>query len=764
MKKLLRFLALIMVLMMTFCTTHLSVAADDGYVTLNVTKSEIDGSGTSAIQNALNTARDNATESMPYKITVDSGSYNLTNALYIYSNTYLILDGVTLVRSSELKNNILRTGSVPEDTKLCGDGYTVYKNITVDGGEKGAVFDADNTETNTVVKMGHASNILLKNITVQNIKNGHLAEFAGIDGLTVQDCSFYNQILEQEVYKSKAMYEAVQLDILDESEHFSGFRSEDLPLKNVTFSNCSFSNSPRGIGSHTSILNQPFDNIVITGCTFTDMGSAAIQALNWVNSEISGNVIKNSPRGIAVSNVLHNGSCTMKASELAAEGDTVNHTNNDSFTEQTQKQNIVIKNNDIESGFLDDEYNTGYVKSGISVSGYTVTSGLIPNGNYYVNGVAISSNTIKTTRYGIKIDDARNITCSSNKITYTEKGETDGYGIYFGAKSSGCSASSNTISNAKIHGIFVSNSAAGNITSNTVTNAGDSGIYIYNSSSAGSVGSNKITNGAYGVRLSTSSKTSSVNSNTITNASKTAVYLYNKCQTGSVSSNTIKNGGYAIKLSTNSKATKISSNNITGTTGIIYVPSDCSATVSSNIALTKPSQTLSNTASGVLVKWKKISGASGYYILRKTEGSSSYSKIATVKGASTVQYTDKKASNGKKYYYAVQAYGTGIISSYSGKTIVRVSTPAISSATNKSGRKIYVKWNKISYADGYEVKYVCGSKSKVYNVPKGSTVSKTITGLTKGKTYKIYVRSYNTVSKTKSYSSWSSAKSVKIKK
>ncbi len=45
-----------------------------------------------------------------------------------------------------------------------------------------------------------------------------------------------------------------------------------------------------------------------------------------------------------------------------------------------------------------------------------------------------------------------------------------------------------------------------------------------------------------------------------------------------------------------------------------------------------------------------------------------------------------------------------------------------------------------------------------------STVSKTISSLTKGKTYYVRIRTYKTVSGTKYYSAWSSTKSVKISK
>lgn len=67
--------------------------------------------------------------------------------------------------------------------------------------------------------------------------------------------------------------------------------------------------------------------------------------------------------------------------------------------------------------------------------------------------------------------------------------------------------------------------------------------------------------------------------------------------------------------------------------------------------------------SGITFKWNKVSGASGYYIYRKT-GSGDYEKIATVKGGTKVSYLDKKAKKGKTYYYTVKAYYKTYSSAY----------------------------------------------------------------------------------------------------
>lgn len=72
----------------------------------------------------------------------------------------------------------------------------------------------------------------------------------------------------------------------------------------------------------------------------------------------------------------------------------------------------------------------------------------------------------------------------------------------------------------------------------------------------------------------------------------------------------------------------------------------------------------------VTIKWKKVTGATGYEIYRATSKNGKYTKIATIKKASTVKYVDKKSlKSKKKYFYKVRAYTkVGSQKKYSGYT------------------------------------------------------------------------------------------------
>jgi fibronectin type 3 domain-containing protein len=79
--------------------------------------------------------------------------------------------------------------------------------------------------------------------------------------------------------------------------------------------------------------------------------------------------------------------------------------------------------------------------------------------------------------------------------------------------------------------------------------------------------------------------------------------------------------------------------------------------------LTQPSVTLTKVSNGIKITWSKITGASGYYVYRKT-ANGKFTKIKTITSGSTVYFTDKTAKSGTTYYYTVRAYSGNSLSSY----------------------------------------------------------------------------------------------------
>ena len=62
------------------------------------------------------------------------------------------------------------------------------------------------------------------------------------------------------------------------------------------------------------------------------------------------------------------------------------------------------------------------------------------------------------------------------------------------------------------------------------------------------------------------------------------------------------------------------------------------------------------TASNVTVSWKKVKGATGYYIYKSTNKNKGFKKVATVKKGKKTKTTIKNVAGGATYYYKVKAY------------------------------------------------------------------------------------------------------------
>lgn len=72
----------------------------------------------------------------------------------------------------------------------------------------------------------------------------------------------------------------------------------------------------------------------------------------------------------------------------------------------------------------------------------------------------------------------------------------------------------------------------------------------------------------------------------------------------------------------------------------------------------------------ISVSWKKVTGASGYYIYRKS-GKSKWRKIKTIKKPKTLTYIDKSIKSGVSYKYRIRAYNKAQKSNYSSEKLCK---------------------------------------------------------------------------------------------
>jgi hypothetical protein len=115
---------------------------------------------------------------------------------------------------------------------------------------------------------------------------------------------------------------------------------------------------------------------------------------------------------------------------------------------------------------------------------------------------------------------------------------------------------------------------------------------------------------------------------------------------GKVTISNAQKGTYYVKVSANWRA---------------YAPTDCEYTLKASFTEGVSKVTLNGVTAGekqIKLSWKKVSGATGYYVYRSTSKSGKYTKMATIKKNSTVTYTDRNLQSQKTYYYKVVAYKT----------------------------------------------------------------------------------------------------------
>lgn len=744
----------------------------DGYYIVKVYASEITSASKTytVVQRALNEAAANATSSNPYKVVVEPGNYTLTKSLHIYSNTYLYMEDVTFTQSASVKSNMLKIGTT-SDTQT---GY-YYKNITIDGGTSGGTFN-ENGNSNTAIKVAHTKNFCISGITLRNTVDAHLMEIAGVNGFTVNNCIFKEQTMVSRQY-----LEAIQIDYLIPS-HFSGYAYEVLANKNISVKNCTFSDVPRGVGSHTSIQNLPLNKLTIKNNTFYNLESAAIQLQNCINCTISNNTINKCPRAITIYSMRNYGEGNYLASTVTNAGGIASTVSCD-YIRPSGDQNIIIKNNSITcSG--DDVYNPEYERAAILIAGTDcptdstpVSGDILPSGNYYVSGVSICKNTISTSQYGIILQDTKKSTIISNTVSFTttnaqigiqlRNSSTDntiqkntikncnGTSIFIYAGSSCKSLSNNVIKKSNFCDIWVKASTVKSIKSNTLTSSGVHGIFL-DSATVTTLANNKLQSvGSYSIAVS-SGKVTKIYQNIIRSSGSHSIVIYNDAAVSSISENKLSSGGgYGINIGSINSNLKISSNTIKKSGDAqLYINTD---NTSKKITITNNTFSGTSNECGIFVNSGRVS-------LSKNTLSHFWVPIQILESAKCTVYTNTLKKNSTNKVQLADSTSTTLYKRYK-----QPSKPASVTAKSVSSSKIKLSWKMPSNADGcyiYRSTSKKGTYQKIATVTKSKGTTYTDKKLSKNRTYyyKLVAYKKSTNKNTIFLSSFSKTVSKKTRK
>lgn len=164
------------------------------------------------------------------------------------------------------------------------------------------------------------------------------------------------------------------------------------------------------------------------------------------------------------------------------------------------------------------------------------------------------------------------------------------------------------------------------------------------------------------------------------------------------------------------------------------------------------------------VSWEKLNNALGYLVYRSTSKSGEYKQIANIDNASTTFYNDSSIKVGVKYYYKVRAYNVirdeKCYSAYS-NVVSKNTLPdqvVIKEESTYASDKVTLKWEKHSYASGYEI-YRATSENekytKVKTIKNPSTVRWTQSKLDTEKEYYYKIRAFCTVNGKNIYGDFS---------
>jgi parallel beta-helix repeat protein len=460
-----------------------------------------------------------------YRVVVDyDGTIELSNTLFIYSNTWLSLgDGTTMLKqfqSAAVGNS--RTGEEAEADSVdrqidctnepllrnnAGEysgtgGYGQERNVIVEGGAWDVNLENYNQENSgssyrtSSMKFAHMKNLIFRDTAIVGTNAAHHLELSGVKKVSVSGVSFSE-------YDGSTVKEAIQIETL---HSYSGTREcepfDSTPCSDIVIYNNTFANTPRGIGHHANVLGIDNTYILIKGNTFTDLPYQAVLTTGMKHVRVLNNTMASVGLGVDAVITVHNSNKGVSQpndfSWTASELEEAGYTNRD----------ITISDNTISTtGSSSLTASEGY-GDGISVRGMTFSAGtssrvnMYAAGTYKIAGVRVKNNVIRSAHgVGIRLWKSTGCSATGNTVAKVASAQGHSLGLYV-SSSTGATVSRNTVSSGAYRGIYASNSSSGlSVSSNTFKGLTKAGVYATGSCSGVAVKSNLIvTSGSTAIR------------------------------------------------------------------------------------------------------------------------------------------------------------------------------------------------------------------------------------------------------------------------
>ena len=209
-----------------------------------------------AIQAAMNYARDNATSDSPVTVTLGDGIFYVSDSILIYSHTRLVLsDGAVLSFRDSPEGIILQGG---DRTKA---SYDTLTDVVISGGTWRGNASATGAHTE-LIGLKSANGVTIDGLRMED-SSDHFIMLTGVRNASVKNCSFSGYVSISPV--DQFVKEAVHIDFLPLED------GELFPSKDIAVENCVFDRVASGVGTHNCGGGRFETNISVSDCTFNGL-------------------------------------------------------------------------------------------------------------------------------------------------------------------------------------------------------------------------------------------------------------------------------------------------------------------------------------------------------------------------------------------------------------------------------------------------------------------------------------------------------------
>ena len=734
---------LVLLLALAVC----AASAEPDNTTINVTDYGAvadDGEDDAAAINAALAAAANG----GMTVVIPAGEWDIDSRLYIPSNTELKAEKGAVIHSSINDGPmVIETGSEQ------AGGYSRAENITVTGGTW--IANGSSSGEAQIFAFHHCKNITIQNLTCKSM-TGHAVNLSGVDHATVSGVTMTNQ--KPNPKQSNETTECVHLDYCtEEGEPYFGKPYDGTPSKDITVTGCKFDNVYTGVGNHREAPagGKATSDITVKNCTFTKVAYYAVTEWNMRGLKIIGCTVSDTPYTAHM----------RKVSGLEIRGNTVEGGNQAYAFFDAQEDSALRAH-----FYLQDCSEITAADNTVRNSRYNAIK------IYFADGAAGES-VISGNKISNVLGPGLNIRKGKNKVTVSENelSGIGGGGIFIGSIAD-ITVSGNTINNADGDAVtvFIDDTAQGQtvISGNIISSASGMGIIARNGdnrvvSSGVTISDNQLSgitgDGIY-IR---SLMNASITGNTVDSAGGDALYVFGE--------KSAKAPTTVVTISGNTLSTSSAKNYD------LYLYHNTNSTISGNTLknfLFYHCKSAVYTADFPLIATITLDHADDTYVY--TGGK--ICPVVTVQDAAgrvlqegkdyKLQYVRNTSVGDPKTLVKVKGETFGF---FEGQVIDKPFTiipkAAKKPAVQAGKKQLTVTWqyDKKNKYTGYEIQYSLKKNFKnaetiVIKKPRDVKAEKTdITGLKKGKTYYVRIRTYKNNKGKNYYSKWSKTLKVKVK-